>query len=109
MIQRGGFVTDTITVGSFKAPGPAKPGAVRRLKAKHAGTTLTVTWASAAKAARYSVIVRGSKGSRAARFVGSKTRKLRLTGMRRDEKFTVTVRGLSKDMRAGAVRSAKSR
>ena len=109
MIQRGGFVTDTITVGSFKAPGPAKPGAVRRLKAKHAGTRLTVTWASAAKAARYSVIVRGSKGSRAARFVGSKTRKLRLTGMRRDEKFTVTVRGLSKDMRAGAVRSAKSR
>jgi hypothetical protein len=109
MIQRAGFVTDTITVGSFKALGPAKPGAVRRLKAKHAGTVLTVTWAGAAKAARYSVIVRGSKGSRAARLVGSKTRKLRLTGMRRDEKFAVTVRALSKDMRAGAVRSAKSR
>jgi hypothetical protein len=109
MIQQGGFVTDTVTVGSFKAPGPAKPGAVGKLKARHVGTVLTVTWRGAAKAARYSVLVRGSKGSRAARLVGSKARKLRLTGMRRDEKFTVSVRALSKDMRVGAVRSAKSR
>jgi hypothetical protein len=109
MIQRGGFTTDTVTVGSFTAPNPPKPGKVGRLKAKHAGTVLTVTWARAKNAARYSVTVRGSKGSRAARLVGSKTRKLRLSGMRRDEKFTVTVRALSKAMRAGAPRSAKSR
>jgi len=108
MIQRNGFVTDTITVGSFKALGPAKPGTVKRLKAKHVGTVLTVTWRGAAKASRYSVLVRGTKGSRAARLVGSKARKLRLTGMRRDEKFTVTVRALSKDMRAGAPKAVKT-
>jgi hypothetical protein len=53
--------------------------------------------------------VRGSKGTRAARLVGARMRKLRFRAMRRDERFTVTVRALATDLRAGPVRKARER
>jgi hypothetical protein len=109
MIQQGGITTDTKKLGSFVAPGPPKPGAVRRLKAKRKNTVLTISWARAKNAARYMVVVKGAKGTRIGRMVSGKAKGLRLTAIRRDEKLTVTVRGLSKTLVRGAPATARVR
>jgi hypothetical protein len=109
MVQHDGITTDSKAVGSFVAPGPAKPGAVRRLKAVRRDTVLTISWRPAKAAARYSVLVRGNKGTQVGRLAGAKAKGLRLTGIRRDEKLTVTVRALSKSFARGAPASTKVR
>lgn len=109
MVQHQGVTTGTKTIGSYVAPGPAKPGKVRRLTARRSGTVLTVGWKAAKGAARYSVLVRGAKGTRVGRLVGAGTKQLRLPAMRRDEKLTVTVRALSKSFARGAPATAKVR
>lgn len=105
LIDRDGLVTDRIKVGTYVAPGPVKPGVVRSLRAKRSGTTLTLRWGPASGAQRYVVTLRGAHGTRLGRLVPGKTRKLRFTAVRRDERVVAQVRGLSKKLRLGAARS----
>jgi hypothetical protein len=109
MVEHDGIVTHQRVVGSYVAPGPAKAGAVGRLRAKHKGTTLSVSWRKAANASRYVVDVRGSKGTHVARMLGAKARGLTLRAMRRDERFKVSVRAFTNTNRAGSTRAAKTR
>jgi hypothetical protein len=109
LIQKDGFTTRTAKVGTFTAPSPPKPGAVGRLRAVHKAHRLTISWRAARRAASYVVKIRGSKGTRITRALGRKSRRLKLAAVRRDERFTVSVNAVAKSLRAGAVRTAKSR
>jgi hypothetical protein len=108
LIEHDGLVQKQVKVGSYTAPGPPKPGAVGRLSATHRVHRLTITWRGAPGAASYVVKVAGSKGTRLARMTGSKARSVTFGAVRRDERFTVTVRALSKAQRGGPVRSART-
>jgi hypothetical protein len=109
LIQKDGFTTKTVTVGSFRAPNPPKPGAVKRLKAVHKEHKLTVRWRAAARAAKYVVKVRGSKGSQLSRTLGRKARGVKFSAVRRDERFSVTVQAIAQNLRAGPARRAKAK
>jgi hypothetical protein len=109
LIQKDGFTTKTVTVGSFKAPNPPKPGAVKRLKATHREHKLTVSWRAASRAAKYVVKARGSKGSLLSRTLGKKARGVRFTAVRRDERFTVTVQAVAQNLRTGPAKRAKTK
>ena len=103
LIEQNGMQTDETTVGKFTAPSPPRPGAPGRLKAKRKGTSVTVTWSVPRGAKRQVVRLRG-KHTNLARFVSSKTKSLTFTAVRRDEKVTIEVRGLSVNLRAGPTR-----
>jgi hypothetical protein len=101
LVQRDGITTDTIRIGTYTAPGPEKPGKVRRLKASRRGNNVVVRWKPARGAVRYAVTLKGVKGSRLGKLVASKTRKLTFAAIRREEKVTVTVRALNAKLRLG--------
>lgn len=109
VVLQDGFPGRERKVGTYTAPGPPKPGAVGKLRAKHRTNTVTVSWKRARNAARYVVKLRGSKGTRLARAVGAKSRGAKFARARRDERFTVTVRALAKSGRTGAVKTVKTR
>ena len=102
LVQKDGLHTDRKTIGSYRAPGPVRPGKPRRLRAKRRGKVVAITWRPARGAQRHSVTLRGRHGTSVGRFVGRKTRKVRFDRIRRDERLTVTVYGLSKKYRRGA-------
>jgi hypothetical protein len=108
IVEHDGIAAHQRTVGSYVAPGPPKPGAVGRLRAKHRGTTVSISWKKAANADRYVVDIRGSKGTHVSRMAGSKAKGVSLKAMRRDERFKITVRAFTKANRAGAARTAKA-
>jgi hypothetical protein len=109
LIEHDGTVQKQVKVGSYVAPGPPKPGAVRKLRAVHKAHKLTVSWRGAGGADRYVLKLRGSKGTKLTRALGKKARGQKFPAVRRDERFTVTVQALSKALRSGPPRSAKSR
>ena len=101
LIQKDGLHTGRKTIGTYKAPGPIRPGKPRRLRARRKGKTVIVTWRPARGAQRHSVTLRGRHGTSVGRFVGRKTRKVRFDRIRRDERLRVTVYGVSKKFRRG--------
>ncbi len=109
LIRRSGLTTDSHRIGSYRAPGPVTPGAVRRLKVTRHRTTLRVSWKREPRAAKYSVVVRGAKGTRLGRLVGRSAHAVTFTGVRTGERETVTVRALSAALRAGPARSVRLR
>src|SRR4029078_7010738 len=86
-LQHDGLTTKRTKIGTYVAPGPPKPGAVKRLKAKHRSHTLTVSWKGAPRATRYVISVRGNEGTKLAKLAGAKGRSIRFTGIRLDERF----------------------
>jgi hypothetical protein len=109
LIGHAGVVTDQVRVATYVAPAPAKPGAVRGLRARRSGTKMSVSWRPARGAARYSVVLKGAKGTRLGRLVGRKVKRLRFTAVRRDERVQVSVRALSSKLRLGPPRRISSR
>ena len=101
LVQREGLVTDTIRVGTYTAPGPERPGKVRRLRGTRKGNSLVVSWAPARGAARYAVTVKGAKGTRLGHLVPRGTRRVAFGAVRREERVTVRVRALSRKLRPG--------
>ncbi|MGH2838884.1 MAG: hypothetical protein ACRDJY_11145, partial [Thermoleophilaceae bacterium] len=101
LVETDGLQTDRKTVGSYRAPGPVKPGKVRRLRAKRQGKNVIVSWRGARGAQRYSVTIRGRHGTSLGRFVGRKARKVRFAHVRRDERLRIVVFGVSKKLRRG--------
>ncbi|MCW3040080.1 MAG: domain containing protein, partial [Solirubrobacterales bacterium] len=101
VVEHDGIATDTTSVGTYVAPGPVVPGTVRGLRTRRTGTTLTVTWAPLAGAARYAVTLRGARGTRLGQLVAAPGRRARFAAVRRDERVTVQVRALSAALRSG--------
>ena len=103
MVQKDGLETDRRTLGSYRAPGPVRPGKARRLRAKRRAKTVVVSWRPARGVERWSVTMRGRHGTSLGRFVGRRTRRVRFVRIRRDERLTVTVVGVSRKLRRGPV------
>jgi len=101
MVQKDGLQTDRKTIGTYKAPGPIKPGNVRRLRAQRKGNAVIVRWRGARGAQRYSITVRGRHGTTLGRFVGRKARRVKFVRVRRDERLRVTAFAVSKKLRRG--------
>jgi hypothetical protein len=109
LLQHDGMTTKQIKIGTYVAPGPPKPGAPKRVRAKHRSHTMTVNWKAAPRATRYVISLRGNEGTRLAKTAGAKGRKVKFTGIRLDERFKVSVRALAKSGRAGPARTVKTR
>ena len=99
MVQKDGLETGRRVVGSYKAPGPVRPGKPGPVRAARKGKDVTVRWGAARGAASYTVTIRGRHGTKLGRFVGRGTRKIRFARIRRDERLTVRVYALSKKYR----------
>jgi hypothetical protein len=109
MVQKDGIETGRRTVGSYRAPGPIRPGKARRLRAARKANAVVVSWRPARGVERWSVTLRGRHGTSVGRFVTRKTRRLRFARIRRDERLTVTVVGVSKKLRRGPAAKTKLR
>ena len=109
MVQKDGLETGRRTIGSYRAPGPVRPGKVRRLRAQRRGNGVVVRWRPARGAQRYAITVRGRHGTALGRFVGRRARRVRFVRVRRDERLTVTAVGVSKKLRRGPVARKKLR
>ena len=107
MVQHDGMVTDRKRVGTYVAPGPVRPHAVRRLRAKRARTTVTVSWRGVAGAGRYAIKLRGSHGTQVGRLVSSRTHTVKFKHVRIDERELVQVRAVSRLGRIGSARTAR--
>lgn len=101
LVEHDGVVTDRVRVGSYVAPGPVAPAAVRGLRTRRAGTTLTVTWRPVTGAARYAITLTGARGTRLGRLVTAPARSVRFAAVRRDERIAVQVRAISRKLRTG--------
>ena len=94
LLESEGIVVDEVKVGSFTAPPESRPAAPSRVRAKRKNTTVSVTWRPGRGAKQQIVRVRG-KNTNIARLVSAKTRKLTLAAVRRDERVSVEVQGVS--------------
>jgi hypothetical protein len=93
MVERDGLPGEARTLTRYRAPGPARPARVRGLAVKRTKGGLTIRWRGASKAKRYVVRVRSSRGLSRNQLV--RKRVLRVPGVRRGDRVTVSVRGLS--------------
>jgi hypothetical protein len=110
LVEHDGFVTERKRVGFYTAPGPVRPGAVRGLKARRRGTSVTVSWRRLRGASRYVVKLRGrQRGTGTARFVPGRARSVRIPAVRKDDRITISVRAVSPKMRQGAARTVRLR
>ena len=107
--QRDGFVSDERRIGSFRAPPPIRPGRARRVRAARKGNSVVVRWRPAKGAQRQVVRLRGRHGTSLARMTGRRARKVRFVRVRRDERLTITVAGISKKLRRGPAAKRKLR
>jgi hypothetical protein len=94
-----------LTVASYVAPPPPRPATPRRLKARRAGTKLSITWAKAANGRRYEVRATLSDGRRLlARQRGTRFTIPRVAAATR---ATITVAGLKADGTRGRKATVK--
>ena len=107
LVESNGLPRENITVSSYKAPAPAKPARPGGLKLKRKGSKLTVTWRSASRAARYLVRATLPDGRKLLLFATSKKRRVRIKGVGKGDRVTVSVAGLRPDGMPGPAAKLK--
>ncbi len=104
LVQHDGLVIKRVTLGRFAVAAPPPPGRARDVRVRRRGSSATIAWGAAPRAARYLVRVRGSHGLRRQFLV--RRRQVRLVRLAPGDRITATVTGLSASGRRGtAVRS----
>jgi hypothetical protein len=93
-IEVDGVQAPQRVVARFRATGPSRAGRVRELRVRRAGGALVATWRSAAAPRRYGVVVRQRNGRTRLVTVPGQRRRLRIPGIPRTQRGTVTVRAL---------------
>lgn len=96
LIERGGVVTQSLTVGRYAAPGPRRPARPRGLVVSRRGETLTVRWKGSAPSFAVTVHPRGAP----AILRVTRSHRVRIRGVTR-RRGTVLVGGLSVGSRTG--------
>ncbi|WP_041546795.1 PKD domain-containing protein [Nocardioides sp. JS614] len=107
VVQHDGAPREQVTVASYRAPGPLRPAATRRIAVKRTATRAVVTWADARRAASWRVVATADDGRRWS--VRLDRRTLVLPSVFRGRTVTVTVRGVSADQVAGPAKRQVSR
>ena len=103
VVSRSGLPRKRVTVATYTAPGPITP-ARPKVEVQRRGSRLAVSWTKAANATRYRVQVRMPDGRR---LLSDQTaRTYRVPRLERDDRVTVTVRGVSSRGRLGRTATA---
>lgn len=84
-----------ITLATYVAPPPAKPAAIKRLKARRSRRKLSVRWGTAARAGRYELRATLSDGRRL--FARQKGTRFTIPAVGAKTRATITVVGLKAD------------
>jgi hypothetical protein len=107
IVQQDGAPREEMKVASYRAPGPQKPGATKRVTIKRTATKAVATWPDAARVQGWLVVATASDGRRWS--VKLDRRKLVLPRVFRGKTVKVKVRGISKEQVLGPARVRVSR
>ncbi len=102
LIGQDGLPRPRVTLASFTAPGPLRPGRVRHLGVTIVGHTLTVSFGAAAGAHSYRIAIRSTDGKRRLMLAGAGHRSARLTGLGPGAAATVSVTAFALNGRRGS-------
>jgi hypothetical protein len=106
VVTEAGQPRARVKVAAYRAPGPARPGRVRRLRVVRRGATFRVSFDSATNASLYLVKVTGSDGRRQLKVIGTGPHRLSFAARGYTDRLTVTVTGVSSEQRSGAAAHA---
>jgi hypothetical protein len=109
LVEQDGLPRMTLTVGSYRAPGPLKPGKPRSLKVKRSGTRLVVSWRAHPAGFRHAVYLKLSDGRSLLQVVAARRRSLTVKGIGRRVGAKLKVRDLTAANGKGPVASVSIR
>jgi hypothetical protein len=109
LVEQDGGPRENVDVASYTAPAPARPARPGGVKAKRKGSRVTVTWRPARRSARYLVRATLNDGRKLIFFATAKKRSVRVSGLARGVRGTITVAGLKPDGSAGPAAKLKLR
>lgn len=107
VVQQDGAPREQMKVASYRAPGPLKPAATKRVTVKRTAARAVATWPDARRADSWRVVATVSDGRRWS--VALDRRKLVLPSVFRSKTVRVKVRGVSADQVLGPARKRVSR
>jgi hypothetical protein len=102
LIDQDGLPRPRVTLATFTAPGPLRPGRVRHLAVAIVRHTLTVAFGAAAGGHSYRIAIRSTDGKRRLMLAGAGHRAARLTGLGPGAAATVTVTAFAVNGRPGS-------
>jgi len=85
----------SVPAGRYTAPPPPRPGKPRGLRLKRTKRGVLVRWRNSPRADAQNVVVRTGDGMRRTTTLGRKARRLRVTGIDRDDRVTAMLRGVT--------------
>jgi hypothetical protein len=109
LVEQAGLPRTNLTAGSYRAPGPPRPGKPRALRLVRRGSRLVVSWRPNPSGFRHAVYVQLGDGRRLVRFAGAGRRSLTVKGVGRRTRATVKVFGITAGNRKGRAARASIR
>jgi hypothetical protein len=106
LVTQNGLPRKQLNVASYKAPGPFRPAAPRRVGALRSKTKLRVSWPAVKGAVRYEVVLKTFNRRKQLFELPARKRALVIPDILPSYRSTITVRGISRNGQPGAVRSA---
>jgi hypothetical protein len=108
VLSENGVPVRHVTVASYRAPAPARPGKVSKLRVRRHGHKFRITFGSARGAARYTVHAVASDGHRFTWVVyrGAHSRTVPVLGY--TDRVSVTVAGISSQQKIGPAAKASA-
>ncbi len=107
IVSDDGVPRETVTVASYRAPGPVTPIRVRDLRVARHGRRFRIAFGTASGASYYLLTVRASDGRDLLRLIGRVGHSLTLPVLGYTDHLTVTVRGVSPLGQRGPVAEAR--
>ncbi len=101
LIEQDGLPRPQAVLGSYRAPGPLRPGPVRRLRVRIQGHTLAISFGPASNARNYQIRVSTTDGKHRLLLATASHRSARLGGLGPRAAATVTVIAFAANGRAG--------
>jgi hypothetical protein len=101
LVERDGVLRLRASVATYTAPAPSRPGRVPSLHLNRTRSAVSIAWRPAAGASRYLVRVNLSDGRHLARLLGTSARSLRLAGVSKSVRASVSIRGIDTHGRGG--------
>jgi hypothetical protein len=83
LVEQDGQPRTTLTAGSYRAPGPPRPGKPRQLRIRRSGSRLVVGWRPSPAGFRHAVHLTLSDGRQLVRFVPARRRSVTIKGIAR--------------------------
>ena len=109
LVEQDGKPRERITVATYTAPGPVRPGRPRFARLRRSGSKVVVTWGPAANATSYAVTATLNDGRRQLFVVGRRVRRLTVPAVSGQFSGKITVAGLRGSPKGGPARTATLR